>query len=71
MENSPPGGNLMVTSFGLISPELTTIIEALDAFQDFEPEVRRTAGALHAAKLGLPQLHFYASALHTDLGGVQ
>ncbi len=69
MENSPPGGNLMVTSFSLISQELTTIIEALEAFQDFEPEVWRVALTLHVAKLDLPQLHCYASANLAGLGG--
>lgn len=51
--------------------KLTDIIQALENFQDFEPAVRATAIALYASELGVSQLHFYAIALHTGLGGVQ
>lgn len=50
---------------------LTDIVQALENFQDFEPEVRVAAIALYASELGICQMHFYAIALHTGLGGVQ
>jgi hypothetical protein len=52
-------------------PYLTSIIEALEYFQDFESKVRATAITLYAAELGINKLHFYAIAHHTGLlGGV-
>ena len=48
---------------------LTSIVEALEAFQEFEPEVRAAAIALRAKELGISQMHFYAIALYAGLGG--
>lgn len=48
---------------------LTSIIEALEAFQEFEPEVRAAAIALRAKELSISQMHFYAIALYAGLGG--
>lgn len=48
---------------------LTSIIEALEAFQEFEPEVRAAAITLRALELGISQLHFYAIAFYAGLGG--
>jgi hypothetical protein len=58
----------MLTSFCSIPQGLTIIIKALEAFQDFEPEIRRAAIIFHAAKLDILQLQFYAS---TDLAGLE
>lgn len=52
-------------------PELIYIIQALENFQDFEPEVRAAAIALRASELGVCQMHFYAIAFHAGLGGVR
>ena len=49
-------------------PCLTSIVEALEHFQNFEPPVRAVAIALYASELGVAQMHFYAIALHTGLG---
>lgn len=51
-------------------PCLTSIIEALEIVQYFEPTVRAAAISLHARELGISQLHFYAIALYAGLGGV-
>ncbi len=52
-------------------PCLTSIIEALEYFQNFESKVRASAIALYAAELGINKLHFYAIAHHAGLlGGV-
>ena len=47
---------------------LTNVIEALEAFQDFDNVVKTAAIALRASELGVAQLHFYAIALHAGLG---
>ncbi len=47
-------------------PSLTDIIDALQAFQ---PSVRAAAIALYASEIGISQMHFYAIALHANLGG--
>lgn len=52
-------------------PCLTSIIEALEYFQDFESKVRATAIALYAAELDISKLHLYAIAHQAGLlGGV-
>ncbi len=48
---------------------LTNVIEALEAFQDFDNVVKTAAIALRASEMGLTQLHFYAIALHAGLEG--
>lgn len=48
---------------------LTSILEALETFQDFEPDVRAAVIALRAKELGVSRLHFYAIALYAGLGG--
>ncbi len=50
---------------------LTTIVEALERFQAFEPTVRAAAIALYASELDIARLHLYAIAHHAGLlGGV-
>jgi hypothetical protein len=56
---------------GSTVPCLTKIIEALEAFQSFEPDTRAAAIALFASDLGIAALHFYAIALYAGLGGAQ
>ena len=41
---------------------LTSVIEALKSFQDFDPNIRAAAIALHAQELGIGELHFYVIA---------
>lgn len=36
---------------------LTSVIEALKSFQDFSPNIRSAALALHAQELGINSLH--------------
>ncbi|AFY86588.1 hypothetical protein [Chroococcidiopsis thermalis] len=61
--------NRNFTKFTL--PCLTSIIEALEYFQDFESQVRATAIALYAAELGISNLHLYAISHYAGLlGGV-
>jgi len=48
---------------------LTSIIEALEAFQAFDPNIKTSAIALYAAELGIAKLHFYAIALYAGFGG--
>lgn len=61
--------NRTCTKFTL--PCLTSIIETLEYFQDFESKVKATAIALYAAELGINKLHFYTIAHHAGLlGGV-
>lgn len=50
-------------------PCLTQIIEALEAFQEFEPDTKAAAIALYASELDVATLHFYAIALYAGLGG--
>lgn len=50
---------------------LTSIVETLEYFQDFESKVRATAIALYAAELGINKLYFYAIALHAGLEGAR
>lgn len=56
-------------SFTFSLPCLTSIIEALEAFRDFEPETRAAAITLYASELNIATLHFYAIALYAGLGG--
>lgn len=46
---------------------LTSVIEALESFKDFDPNIRAAAIALRAKELGINSLHFYAIALHAGL----
>ncbi|MGL4621488.1 MAG: hypothetical protein ACRCZS_20915 [Chroococcidiopsis sp.] len=54
---------------------LTSVIEVLQAFQDFEPSVRRSAIALYSSELAsmhgwqqsTAELHLYAIAFHAGL----
>lgn len=50
---------------------LTSVVEALQAFQDFEPSIRRSAIALHARELGICEIHFYRIAHLASLGGAR
>lgn len=43
-------------------PSLDAVIKALEAFQCFELQVRKTAIVLYAKEIGIPQIHFYAIA---------
>ncbi len=43
-------------------PSLDAVINALEAFQCFEPQVKKTAIVLYANEIGIPQIHFYAIA---------
>lgn len=52
-------------------PCLTTLVDILEDFWQFDPAVRERAIALHAKELGINKLHFYAIALHAGLEGVQ
>ena len=50
-------------------PSLTSIIEALENFQDFLPATRAAAIELCATELGIASYHFYTIALQSGLGG--
>ncbi len=41
---------------------LTSVIDALKSFQDFSPNIKTAAIALHAQELGINSLHYYAIA---------
>ena len=64
------GDSSLKCSFGSNATEypLTSIVEALEAFQHFEPKVRAVAIALRASQLSVSQLHFYMIAIHAGLG---
>ncbi|PSB27930.1 hypothetical protein [Chlorogloea sp. CCALA 695] len=49
---------------------LTSVIEALRSFQNFNPNIRAAAIALHAQELGINSLHYYAIAHLAGLGGI-
>lgn len=51
--------------------DLTLIIEALESFEAFDPNVKAEAIALCASELGINQLHFYKIAHHASLGGAR
>lgn len=51
------------------APSLTKIIEALEAFQEFEPDIKATAITLCASDLRINTLHFYLINLYAGLGG--
>jgi HKD family nuclease len=50
---------------------ITTIIEALENFEDSDLNIRAAAIALRATELGINQMHFYAIAFHAGLGVAQ
>ena len=50
---------------------LTSIVEALENFQDFAPATRAAAIDLCATELGIASYHFYTIALQSGFGGGQ
>ncbi len=48
-------------------PCLTSVIETLEYFQDFESKVRATAITLYAAELDTSKLHLYVIAHYAGL----
>jgi hypothetical protein len=70
----------MISNLKSTFPGLTSIVQTLEKFQDFEPEVRAAVIALYASKLAAEygwrqetaEVHLYAlTALLCELGGAQ
>jgi hypothetical protein len=63
--------NFNCSSCGFSIPCLTKIVEGLEAFQGFEPDIKAAAIALYASELGITTLHFYLISLYAGLGGAR
>jgi len=48
---------------------LTSAIEVLEGFEDFEPAVRASVFALYASELSIDRTQFDALTAHASLGG--